>query len=116
VPSLQRVARVVVLPLFDDEYLKRKYSGSFLRYLDVIKSLCRCLVKVLTVEPNTVVLIEYELFPYLPAVFELWLGLRGCRVIVDYDDALFHQYDQNPRKLVRAFCVTRLPQSCGLQT
>ena len=108
VPSFERAARVVVLPLFDDEYLKRKYSGSFLRYFDAFNSLLRRLVQVVSVEPNTVVLIEYELFPYLPTIFERWLGLRGCRVIVDYDDALFHHYDQHPRKLVRAFLRNKI--------
>lgn len=107
-PSFEHIARVVVLPLFDDEYLKRKYTGSSLRYFDVIKSLFRRLVNVLTVAPHTTVLIEYELFPYLPAIFERWLGLRGCLVIVDYDDALFHQYDQHPRKLVRAFLGNKI--------
>jgi glycosyltransferase involved in cell wall biosynthesis len=108
VPSFESIAKVVVLPLFDDEYLTRKYSGSFLRYFDAIKSLFRRLVNVLTVAPNSTVLIEYELFPYLPAIFEHWLGLRGCRVIVDYDDALFHQYDQHPRKLVRVFLGNKI--------
>ncbi|MFK5976786.1 MAG: glycosyltransferase family 4 protein [Sulfurovum sp.] len=42
------------------------------------------------------IIIEYELFPYLPPSFEYLLDKRGIKYIVDYDDAIFHKYDSNP--------------------
>jgi glycosyltransferase involved in cell wall biosynthesis len=48
-----------------------------------------------------VVVVEYELLPFFPALFERWLAWRGCRLVVDYDDALFHQYDQHANPWVR---------------
>lgn len=39
------------------------------------------------------VVIKYELLPWFHAVLERWLVWRGCRYIVDYEDAMFHQYD-----------------------
>ncbi|MDQ7085046.1 MAG: glycosyltransferase family 4 protein [Sulfurovum sp.] len=42
------------------------------------------------------VLIEYELFPYFPSYFEYLLQKRGIKYLVDYDDALFHKYEDFP--------------------
>lgn len=43
---------------------------------------------------------EKELFPYCPARLELWL-LRNKKFVLDYDDAIFHNYDQHSLFLVR---------------
>ncbi len=45
---------------------------------------------------------EYELLPFFPPWLERFLKWRGCRIVVDYDDAIFHRYDHHPSKLVRA--------------
>lgn len=49
------------------------------------------------------ILIEYELFPYFPALFEYFLKKRGIKYIVDYDDAAFHKYDMNYNRFTRPF-------------
>jgi glycosyltransferase involved in cell wall biosynthesis len=54
------------------------------------------------------VLIEYELFPWFPALFERLLAWRGCRMVVDYDDALFHQYDAHPNPWVRRLLGSKI--------
>ncbi|MEM7310972.1 MAG: glycosyltransferase family 4 protein, partial [Planctomycetota bacterium] len=48
-----------------------------------------------------VVWVEKELFPWLPALADLALGRFAKRLVLDYDDAVFHRYDQHPRALVR---------------
>ena len=45
--------------------------------------------------------IEKEALPWLPAWIEYKLGLDKATYIVDYDDAIFHSYDQHHFKLVR---------------
>ena len=92
--------RVAVSPLFDDAYLNHKYASGRARLLDVARALARRLRDVWRLPRGAVVVIEYELLPYFPALLERWLALRGCQV-VDYDDALFHQYDQHSRQWVR---------------
>lgn len=42
-----------------------------------------------------------ELFPYLPAAFERFAFLRSVPVVYDFDDAFFHQYDDNARPAIR---------------
>ena len=45
--------------------------------------------------------IEKEALPWLPAWIEHKLGLAKVPYIVDYDDAIFHRYDQHHFKLIR---------------
>jgi glycosyltransferase involved in cell wall biosynthesis len=46
--------------------------------------------------------IEKEALPWLPAGIELaLLRLAGAAIVVDYDDAVFHRYDQHRNPLVR---------------
>lgn len=91
----------VVSPLFGDDYLSHKYAYGRTRFIDVIKAFAHRLWSVLTVAHGSVVVVEYELLPFFPALLEHWLVRRGCRMIVDYDDALFHQYDQHSSLWVR---------------
>ena len=92
---------LVVSSLFDDSYLAHKYAHGRARMGDVLRAFGRRLWKVLTIPRQSVVLIEYELLPYFSALLERWLAWRGCRMVLDYDDALFHQYDNHPNKWVR---------------
>lgn len=86
--------------LFSDKYLFDLYNRSS-SIGEVVKGYLRRLFVLFSVKRFDVVVIEKELFPYLPAIAE-WL-LRFLRVtyIVDYDDALFHRYDCHPRRLIR---------------
>jgi glycosyltransferase involved in cell wall biosynthesis len=47
------------------------------------------------------ILLEYELFPYFPAIFECLLHKRGIKYIVDYDDAIFHKYDMSNNQIIK---------------
>jgi len=55
------------------------------------------------------IIIEYELFPYLPGVIERFLTITGKKYILDYDDAVFHSYDKNPSNLIRFFLSGKIP-------
>lgn len=91
----------VVKPLFDEAYLAHKYRHGKASWFGAFSALVGRIWAVLTVPARSIVVIEYELLPYFPAVLERWLVLRGCRMLVDYDDALFHQYDQHGSVWVR---------------
>lgn len=90
-----------VSPLFDDAYLAHKYAHGHAHPVAVLRAFMRRLCTVLLIPRHSVVFIEKELIPYFPAWIEQWLVWRRCYLIVDYDDALFHQYDNHPKKWVR---------------
>ncbi len=101
-PALQAAGiECTVSPLFDDAYLAHKYSQGRASLWHVFRAFIRRLFSALTAPSGVMVVIEYELLPFFPALLERWLAWRGCRLVVDYDDALFHQYDQHPSRWVR---------------
>ena len=90
-----------VSPLFNENYLKNyyKFGRSFLR--DIISAFIRRLGILTKAKRFDSIVIEYELLPYFPAFLERYLTVLNIPYIVDYDDALFHQYDQHSKKWVR---------------
>lgn len=86
-------------PLLTDEYIKKIYSGRKISLMYLVNRYLRRFALLLKAKENTL-WIEKELFPMFPFWIEN-IFYRGRRVIVDYDDATFHIYDNHPNKLVR---------------
>ena len=87
-------------PLFNEDYLNRKYKGGG-NFLNVLKSyLCR-FAHLFQLPFADVVWIEKEAFPYLPSFFEKLVRFLSKKIIVDYDDAIFHNYDNHRLGIVR---------------
>ena len=84
-----------VIPLFSEEYLIKKYKNKRTPFFLTIRLLISRLLSILRASNYSVVFIEYELIPFFPAIFEWLLRYRGCKLVFDYDDAIFHRYDQN---------------------
>lgn len=84
-----------VSPLFDEGYLEHKYQTGRARRWDVLAAFTRRLGALLGARKYDLVVIEKEVLPYFPALPECWLNWRGIPYVVDYDDALFHQYDHH---------------------
>lgn len=88
-------------PLFDDSYLVRVYSKKS-RFFNVFKCYIRRLQLILSLPSANLIWIEKELFPWLPWFLEKqFLKLLRAPYIVDYDDAIFHQYDLHRSIFVR---------------
>lgn len=99
---------ICVQCLFDDGYLKRFYAGSgrspwsvFRYYVGRIRDLSNF--------PRPDLLwVEKELFPYLPYWFEHSLMPQGVPYVVDYDDAVFHNYDLAGSSWVRLLLGSKI--------
>lgn len=102
-PSLQaKGVELTTEALFEDPYLDLLYARQS-RGLCILKSYFRRAFKILGSAKNyDVVWLEKELFPWIPWCFEKWFfKLLKVPYIVDYDDAIFHQYDKNRLGIVR---------------
>jgi len=92
---------VTVSSLFDENYLRELYEkGRKSKVRSFVLYLKRFFV-LLTAFRHDVLWIEKEIFPYFPAVFERLLAFIGVRYVVDYDDAIFHNYDLSDNGLIR---------------
>jgi glycosyltransferase involved in cell wall biosynthesis len=92
---------VQVSPLLSDDYLKRLYAGKTTNWFGVLHDYLRRMVTLLHARKFDLLWIEKELFPNLPAWFEQALFALDIRYIVDYDDAIFHNYDLAPHSVKR---------------
>lgn len=93
--------RVKVSPFFNEQYLQERYKGEGLDTWNLLKCYFQRLWVLLGAWRYTHVWIEKELFPFVPAWAEWILAKVGKGYFVDYDDAVFHRYDQARRPWVR---------------
>jgi len=98
---------VIVKPLFDDAYLEKLYSGKK-PIAEILKAYIKRFFVLFTVFGYDKIVIEKEIFPYLPSWTERILSFLGVKYIVDYDDAIFHNYDLNPNKWIRFFLKDKI--------
>ena len=107
-PYLEKAGmQVTVKPFFDDAYLKDFYAGKK-NISAVVKSYVKRLGVLFSVLSYDRVVIEKEIFPFLPALAEWMLKLLGIKYIVDYDDAIFHNYDQSANPIIKNFLGNKI--------
>jgi glycosyltransferase involved in cell wall biosynthesis len=98
---------VVVKPLLSDEFLSVRYQQGGYSLWSLLKAYTRRLYVLMTCRQFDVVWIEKEVLPWWPLWLELVL-LRGVPYVLDYDDAIFHNYDQHTNSWVRRLFGQRL--------
>jgi len=101
-PHLERLGlEFRVSPLLDDGYLRRLYLKQPTDWFGMGFSYARRLWSLLQAAKYDLVWIEKELFPNLPAWPERLLRTLKIPYVVDYDDAIFHNYDLSGHLLKR---------------
>lgn len=97
---------VEVSPLFGNKYLLCLYSKRKKNWCYVFFAYAYRLLQLLKVRSYDILWIEKELFPGCPAIFEFLLAKAGIVYLVDYDDAIFHNYDNSKNFLIRK-CLSK---------
>lgn len=92
---------VTVAPLLGDDYVRSLYAGTGKSWGAILTAYGRRLRHLLHVHAFDVLWIEKELFPMLPAWAEVILRQLRVPTVVDYDDAVFHNYDNHANRWVR---------------
>lgn len=87
--------------LVSDAMLRAQYAGQSRGLAALARAYVRRLTDALRDRDVDLVWVEKELAPWLPAWAERPL-LAGRRYVLDFDDAVFHNYDTHPSALVRA--------------
>jgi len=87
--------------LFTDEYLAARYRKGTPPIIPVLKGFLKRLRLAFQLKKYDLVVIEKELLPYMPLYLEQWLLNKARAYTLDFDDALFHIYDQHRRDIVR---------------
>lgn len=92
---------VTTSSLFDDAYLDSLYKQGQRSIVAVLLRYYLRLKVLLTVRRYDLVWVEKEIFPYMPAFAERLLAIAGRPYVVDYDDAIFHNYDLSSNPIIR---------------
>lgn len=102
-PFLEKAGfQVEVSPLFGENYLDQLYAGQSTK-TEALKGYFNRFKKIFSVRNYDTIVLEKELFPFLPSFSEELFNLFGIKYIVDYDDAVFHNYDLHRNSVIRFF-------------
>jgi len=93
--------QVTVSPFFDEAYLELLYAKKKISKIKIATYYFNRFKQLFSIYQYDKVIIEKELFPYFFSWFEQILYLCKVKYIVDYDDAIFHNYDLHPNKIIR---------------
>lgn len=99
---------VEYLPLLKNDHLRRIATGESASFVAAVRAYLNRFFKLLRRRDHDILWIQYELFPYMPGWFERLAAISGKPVVVDYDDAIFHMYDESPNHLVRSLLGRKL--------
>ena len=107
VPALEAAGLDVrVSPLFDDRYLAARYARRH-ALSGYARALATRIEALRDLDRYALVVIEKELLPYAPLLLESpWLSRP---YVLDYDDAIFHQYDHHASPVVRWALGRKIP-------
>lgn len=95
-------------PLFDDAYLRRQYAGSRSGALYTAKRYLNRATLLARGKNIDLLWIGYEVFPYFPGFFDLIATLPNAAIVLDFDDAIFHNYDTNKHPIIGRLLGERL--------
>ena len=109
IPSLEAAGiEVDCRTLLDSDYVESLATGRGYSKARIARAYLERMRELTVGELGDVIWVYAELFPYLPAGFETLALRKGRPLIYDFDDAFFHSYDDNPRRLIRALLAGKL--------
>lgn len=88
--------------LTSDKSILHKYKYGKYKKIDIFFEYIKRINIMLEIKKYDIVWIEKEALPWIPSFIES-IFLKGVKYIVDYDDAVFHNYDMHRSKLVSFF-------------
>ena len=100
---------VAVQPLLDADYVQRLLLGKPRSIGNLLGCYARRLSKIPRWRRSDLLWIEKELFPWAPTLLDPGL-LGSVPYVVDYDDAVFHNYDEHRLRAIRAMYTTKIPR------
>ena len=88
--------------LFGDRYLSQFYAERKRSSISLLRSYQQRVSDLIKAKNYDLLWIEYEALPYIPFMIEHCAMPHGVPYVVDYDDAVYHNYDQSSRWFVRS--------------
>jgi glycosyltransferase involved in cell wall biosynthesis len=97
-----------VSPLLSDDYVERFYSGRQQNTGEIAGGYFMRVRALIEARRLDLVWIEREVFPWVPEILERTILPAGVPYALDFDDAVFHRYDEHSSRLVRRALGTKI--------
>jgi len=97
-------------PFFNDSYIEALFTQRPINFLAVMANYAHRFQVALNSAKYDLIWMQYELLPWLPAWLEKVLLSKNAPIVIDYDDAIFHRYDQHRSVLVRFLLGNKISQ------
>mgnify|MGYP001376796823 CR=1 FL=1 len=92
--------QVVIRPLISNSLFKKRIIQGISFSPQILISLIKRIFQILFSKKNLLI-IQYELIPFFPAILERFLKFKGIPYLIDIDDAIFHNYDSSNNKITK---------------
>ncbi|MCQ4191174.1 hypothetical protein NEI07_16510, partial [Methylocystis sp. NLS-7] len=99
---------IIFCPLLTNNYIEQTFRGKGAPVLSVLKSYLSRVKLLIDCKSFDLIWVQYEIFPYTPGLAERLALISGKPIVYDFDDAIFHQYDQHANLLFRSFLGRKL--------
>lgn len=103
-----------VSSFFEEGYLQKKFELGMVNYLGLIKALTSRIKTALSAKNYDLVFLYCEAAPYFPLFIERLLKKSGATLAYDFDDAIFHNYDQHSSPIVRLLLRNKIKRVLAL--
>jgi glycosyltransferase involved in cell wall biosynthesis len=97
--------KVDVAPLFGAHFFT---NNKIIKIRFTLYYYLRRAIQLLQVYKYDFLYIEYELFPYFPSFFEKLFRVLQVKYIVDYDDAIFHNYNLSNNFFIKSLLCNKI--------
>ncbi len=109
IPYLEDIGyNITVEPLFDDVYLETLYSSKTRSFNRTALLYLKRILSLRNAKNYDLLWIEKELLPYTPPILEKILNIFNISYVVDFDDAIFHNYDLSDNVIIRRFLSKKI--------
>lgn len=95
IPYLPTNIEYKILPLFDDNYLKQLYKTNTKPLFKAAEGYLKRFFNLKNLNQYTSIILENELWPYLPFALEKNFLANKQKLVLIYDDAIFHNYNNH---------------------
>lgn len=102
----------VISPFITNSNLLVRYKMGSYGWLALLSMYLKRIRSLFQTSSHDFLWIEKEALPFFPVILELFM-LRRVRFVLDYDDAVFHVYDQHRSVIIRRLLGRRLDKLMG---
>lgn len=109
IPYLEREGITIdIEPLFDNDCMHALFTQGKYGIANILRAYVNRLQTLVCIKKYDFIWIQYELFPYLFGEIEALIRFTNKPIIYDFDDAVFHRYDQHPQTVIRQLLGNKL--------